>query len=334
MSDTKIEYNELVRKISKKLLEVGISKEQANIIADILAHGDARGVRSHGTIRLEHYLNRIKQGGINLKSEFKFKLMAKSCGVVDVSGGMGHIGMYNAAKEAINHVKETGIFAVSIQNASHCGALSYYINMGIEAGLIGMACVNTNKCVVLFGGEKPFFGTNPIAYGFPGNKHRILIDMATSEVAFGKILLARENGSTIPNTWGVDEKGLQTTDPSKVVAATPMAGYKGTAIATMVEGFTGFFTGFFGSHLVPMYEDLDKFRNTGGFLLFMDPAAFGSAEVYKNSTDRIFEEIKNSTPAQGCKPLVVAGELEDTYYKDSLKNGVLIYKSVFKLIES
>ena len=333
MADSTMKYDELVQKTSKKLTEVGLSKEESDIVADVLAHGDARGIRSHGTIRLEHYLNRIKKGGINLKSPYEFKLTSKSCAIMDVDSGMGHVGMYKATKEALKYVKETGIFALSVQNASHCGALSYYIEMALKEGKIAMIFVNTDKLVVPFGGQKPYFGTNPIACGFPGNKHRILVDLATSEVALGKVLAAREGGYDIPNTWGVDEKGVATTDPFKVVAVTPMGGHKGTALATMVEGFTGFFTGAFGPHIVPMYGDLDKYRNTGGFLFLMDPDAFGSEYTYKQSTDKLYEEIKNAPPAPGGEPLVVAGEPEDICYQNSLKNGVVIYDSVRQLLE-
>ncbi|MGL4677619.1 MAG: Ldh family oxidoreductase [Brevinema sp.] len=335
MADKIISYQELVQKTSDKLTQGGLPRNDADIVAEILAHGDARGVRSHGTIRLEHYLNRIKYGGINLNADYQFKLTSKSCAIMDVDGGMGHVGMKKATIEALNRVKETGIFAVSVQNASHCGALSYYIEMAVKEGMIAMVFVNTDKCVVPFGAEKPYFGTNPIAFGFPGKKYRIIIDMATSEVAFGKVLAAREGGvEKIPSTWGVDTQGLPTIDPFKVVAVSPMAGYKGTAIATMVEGFTGFFTGAFGPHITSMYGDLDKYRNVGGFLFFMDPNAFGAADIYLQSTDKLFEEIKNAVPAPGNAPLVVAGEPEELRYQESLKNGVLIYESVYQILHS
>ncbi|MGL5956000.1 MAG: Ldh family oxidoreductase [Brevinema sp.] len=334
MADITIPYKELVQKTVHQLEKAGLSYHESLVVADVLAHGDARGIRSHGTIRLEHYLNRIKRGGINLHAHYTFKLTSKSCAIMDVNGGMGHVGMEKATREALKLVKETGIFAVSVQNASHCGALSYYINIALEEKIIAMVLVNTDKCVVPFGAQTSYFGTNPIAFGFPGNKHRILIDMATSEVAFGKILAAQESGTEIPKTWGVDSQGLSTTDPFKVTAISPMAGYKGTAIATMVEGFTGFFTGIFGPHITAMYGDLDKYRDTGGFLFFMDPKVFGTADTYFQSTDRLFEEIKNIAPISGTPPLVVAGEPEDLRYQESLKNGVIIYESVYKILES
>lgn len=333
MEDITINIEELINKVSRKLINAGLSDEHSQIIADILAHGDARGVRSHGTTRLEHYITRINKGGINLHSQYEFKLTGKSCACIDVAGGMGHIGMYKATKESLKRVKETGMFAISVQNASHCGALSYYIDMALQERMIAMIFVNTDKCVVPFGGEKPYFGTNPIAFGFPGNNHNILIDMATSEVAFGKIFAARESGSDIPPTWGVDDKGMATTDPFKVVAASPMAAYKGTAIATIVEGFTGFFTGAFGPYVHAMYSDLDKYRNVGGFLFFMDPACFGDAETYYKSTDKLYTDIKNSTPVSGMKEILIPGEPEERKYQDSLKNGVIIYDNVYKFIK-
>ena len=333
MSDKIVKIEELKALVSKKLETNGIIKTEADIIADVLVNGDARGVRSHGTIRLEHYVNRIQKGGINLKAKYDFKLTAKSAGIMNADGGMGHIGMYKAMEQGIKVAKETGLCAISVQNTSHCGALSYYVDMALKNGLISMIFVNTDKCVAPFGGSGAFFGTNPIAFGFPGINHRILIDMATSEVAFGKILAARETNTEIPSTWGVDEVGAPTTDPHKVVAVTPMAAYKGTAIATVVEGFVGMFTGAFGPHIVSMYGDLDKFRNTGGFIFVMDPNIFGDGKSYLNNIDKIFEELKAFKPAPGVKSMTVAGEPEELRYQKSLKYGVTIYQNVYDFIK-
>lgn len=336
MADVMVKLDELKSLVVKKLSSAGVLPVQAECVADVLVNADARGVRSHGTIRIEHYCNRIKKGGINLKSNFSFTSVAKAAGVLDVDGGMGHYGGMLAMKEAIARVKDTGVYAVSIKNSSHCGALSYYAEMAIGAGLASMVMVNTDKCVVPFGAGEAYFGTNPIAYGFPGKKHRILIDMATSEVAFGKIFAAREKGGSIPPTWGVDATGAPTTDPNKVVYVTPMAAHKGTAIALAIEGFTGLFTGAFGPHIISMYGDssLSVYRNTMAFMLVIDPDVFGGKEAYLANTDKMFEEISALRPAPGVDKVFVPGQPEDMRYADALKNGCPVYENVLNFLKS
>ncbi len=335
MSDVILKMGEIKDLLVKKFMEVGVKSEEAKIVSDVLTHADARGVRSHGSMRVEHYVNRIKSGGINLDVDLVIEKTAPNCSVIDSKGGFGHVGMYTATNEAIKNVKENGgMHAVLVKNSSHCGALSYYASMAIEAGCVAMVYTNTDKCVVPFGSANAYFGTNPMAFGFPGNKHRILIDMATSEVALGKVLAAREAGKEIPSTWGVDENGSPTTDPHKVKYLTPFGGYKGTALATIVEGFSGFFTGAFGPHITTMYGDLDKLRNVSGMIFIMAANAFGSGNVYRESVDKMFEEIKASKTAPGVSEVFIPGEIEDTNYAKSVANGAPVYENVYAFLNS
>ena len=335
MNDVLVKIEELKELVINKLIEAKVKKEEASIISDLLIHADCRGVRSHGTIRIEHYINRIKSNGINIDALLEIKSTSKNAAVIDSQGGFGHIAMHLAANEAIKAVKKNGgMFAVSIQNSSHCGALSYYVKMALKEKFISMIFVNTDRCVVPFGSADSFFGTNPIALGLPGNNHNVLIDMATSEVALGKIFAARESKQEIPSTWGVDKNGSPTTDPFNVVSVSPLGGYKGSAMATMVEGLTGFFTGAFGPHITTMYNDLDKLRNVGGFILIMDSDIFGSGETYLQSVDKMYKEIKDLKTAPGFDEVYVPGEIEDRCYEKNKKNGIPVYQNVYDFLKS
>lgn len=335
MSDVTISIDELKSLVVKKLTSVNVSKNEANIIADVLVHADARGVRSHGTIRIEHYINRIKSGGINLNAELEVRDTAKCSATLDSKGGFGHTAMHFSMTEAIKRVRsDGGIFAILIENSSHCGALSYYVDMALEHKLISMVMVNTDKCVVPFGAASDYFGTNPMAFGFPGNNHRILADMSTSQVALGRIFTAREDEETIPLTWGVDENGVATDDPFKVKYVSPLGGYKGTALAMAVEGFTGFFNGAFGPYLSLMYGDLDKRRNLSGMIFLMDSDTFSKKETYLKSVDQMFNDIKKLKPADGFEQAFVPGEIGDNNYKKSLENGVHVYANVYNFLKN
>ncbi len=335
MGNVLIQIDELRSLVAKKLVEAKVSKQDADIIADIIADADARGVYSHGSMRVEHYINRINHGGLKLDVDLKLNETSKCSAVLDCEGGFGHIAMHFATSEAIKKVKENGgMYIILLKNGSHCGTLSYYSQMALREGFISMGMVNANKGVVPYGASDAYFGTNPMGFGFPGNKHRILIDMATSEVAFGKIFVARDAGKEIPSSWGVDENGEPTTDPSKVKYVSPLGGYKGTALASVVEGFTGFFSGVFGPTVAPMYENIDKCRNITSMMFIMDANIFGNKEAYFENVDKAFEDIKNLKPAPGVKEVFLPGENGDRNYANSLKNGVSLDEAVVAFLRS
>ncbi len=335
MAYVAVKIDELKPLVVKKLVEADVSEYDANIVADVIIDADARGVHSHGTLRVEHYINRIKHGGLKLGIELKMKETSRCSGIVNSEGGFGHTSMHFATTEAINRVKKDGgMFAVLVENASHCGTLSYFAEMAIKEKLIAMTMVNANTGVVPFGAAEPYFGTNPIGFGFPGNKHRILIDMATSEVAWGKIFIAKNANKEIPSSWGVDENGVPTTDPFSVKYVSPLGGYKGTALAAMVEGFTGFFNGVFGPAVAPMYENIDKCRNITGMVFVMDSNIFGGRDTYFESVDKAFEDVKKLKLASGVDEVLLPGERGDRSFAESMKNGIQIDESVYTFLKS
>lgn len=336
MADIFVNMDKLTQLAARRMAEAGLDPAQAQCAAEALVHADARGVHSHGTIRAEHYCTRIRKGGINLGASFPFTATAKAAGVLDAQGGMGHYAAMLAMKEAASRVKETGIYAVLVKNSSHCGALSFYIQYALNLGLTAMMMVNTDKIVAPHGAAEPYFGTNPLAFGLPGEKHRFLIDMATSGATFGAVLAAREKGEYIPAHWGVDAQGRPATDPYKIACLAPMAAYKGTAIAAAVEGLTGLFTGAFGPGLVPMYEEasLGTPRNLSAFIFILDPEFFGGRQSYYANTDKMFREIRSLRPALGTDRVLAPGEPEDLRYAEALKKGCPVSEKVWDFLNS
>ncbi len=255
--------------ITKKIfLKYGVTEEAAEAIADVLVHANLRGVDSHGVLRVEHYIKRIQSGGINPAAQPRVTETSASTSVLDGDNGFGHYISKSAMDIAIKQAEEAGAGAVAVKNSSHCGALSYFVEQAAQNNLIGIAMTHTDKIVVPFGGSEPFFGTNPIAFGFPANKEEpVILDFATSTVALGKILNAKEKKESIPHGWGVDENGEATHDPNKVVALSPFGGPKGYGLAMVVEIFSAMLTGAaFGPHVSKMYGEYDKNRELGHFL--------------------------------------------------------------------
>lgn len=334
MTNTIINHEKLKDLVVNKLVKAGLLKKHAKTVADVLVHADLRGVSSHGVLRTEHYVKRLSEGGLNPNPEFKVKDTGPSSAIFDGDDGIGHVIAKEAMKYTIEMAKTNGIGTVAVINSSHCGALSYFVKQAAEEGLIGMAVTHTDKVVVPFGGAEPFFGTNPIAFGFPANKHKpIILDMATSNVAFGKVLHAREAGTSIPSDWGVDQEGTPTSNPHEVNALLPFAGPKGYGMAMVVDVLSGLLTGSaFGPHIVTMYGDYNKKRKLGHFLFAINPAVFTDHQQFLENMDRMIDEIHQSKPSQGFDHVMVPGEPEQLREDERLVNGVPITQTVYEYL--
>ena len=326
-----VSFKELKEAVIKKLVLADVCECDAEIVADVLCYADVRGIHSHGVIRLEHYINRIKAGGINLKSNFNIEAKKSSFALMDADGGFGHIAMKKAAEWAIDTADKQGIAVIGIKNNSHCGSLGYYNKMAIDSKKVSLMMVNTDPCVIPYGGKSCFFGTNPISYGFPAAKDFLLGDMSTSEVSLGRIFTARDNNETIPNNWGVDENGKPTDDPKKIKYVVPFGGAKGYVIMTMIEAFTGLLIGnVYCNNLVKMYGDMDKKRDLSTFMLVVDPFVYN--EDYLYTVQSFIDDIRKEPSLDENNPITIPGERKEACYRDYSKNGIPLSENVYKYV--
>lgn len=329
-----VQEQDLHALVVERLTEVGMAVPEAAIVADVLVFADLRGTHSHGVLRVEHYVNRIRQGGINMAPNLRVQAIKPAVGLIDAAGGMGHIAAKRATEAAIERAKVHGIGLVGVQNCSHCGALAYYVDMALQERMAAILSVNTDKCVIPFGGREPFFGTNPFAFGFPGLTQSILLDMATSEVAFGKIFYAQQQNAPIPDRWAVDKTGAATTDPNAAYALFPFGGVKGYGINLMVEALTGLLvSGVFGPHIVPMYGKLDRLRNVSSFHLIIDPALFTGASVFSH-TQALIDELHAQPTASDTGAVMLPGEIEAKTMRRSLSKGIAVPAAVYRYLSA
>lgn len=326
--------DELAAMTATRLMDGGLSKADADIVADILVFAELRGVASHGVLRVEHYVNRMRQGGINLKADLAVEFVKPTIGRLDAKGAMGHVATRLATAEAIRAAGEQGMALVGVSNNSHNGALGYYAQMALDAGMAALVLSNVNSLVAPFGGVKPFLGPNPLAFAFPGRNGDILLDMATSEVAFGKILDYRVKKKPLPQGWGLDADGKPTTDPDRVVALTPFGGAKGYGIAIMAEALTGLMVGgVFGPYVAEMYKDLDKYRNVSSTVWVIDPKVVGG-EAVLDVTQRMIDEIHAQPAANGFSRVLAPGDLERACAEERAKTGIPVPKSLYDYLSS
>jgi ureidoglycolate dehydrogenase (NAD+) len=196
-------------------------------------------------------------------------------------------------QEAISLARDTGVGAAVARNSSHCGACAWFVEMAVKEGMIGVALTHTDSIMVPPGMKRIFLGSNPIAFGAPGEREPVIIDMSTTHVAWGKILVARQEGKGIPPDWGVDKDGRPTADPHAVVGLAPTGAHKGYALAAMVEILCAQLAGVpFGRHVTKMYGELDKPRNLGHFMLALDVQRFGDRREFFSQIGAFVAEIR------------------------------------------
>jgi LDH2 family malate/lactate/ureidoglycolate dehydrogenase len=274
------------------LQKLGLEAADARLVAETLVAANLRGVDSHGVVRLPHYATRLRNGTVKARPRITAQRSGPSAAVVEGDAGMGQLVAVRAMNEAIKLARETGVGAVVARNSSHCGACAWFVEMAVKQGMIGVAVTHTDSIMVPPGMKRIFLGSNPIAFGAPGEREPVIIDMSTTHVAWGKILVARQEGKPVPPDWGVDAEGKATTDAQRVVGLAPTGGHKGYALAMMVEILCAQLAGVpFGRHVTQMYGELNKPRNLGHFMLALDVARFADPKEFAAQISCFLEEI-------------------------------------------
>lgn len=333
MSNIMIKEKELKALVVKKLSAAGLDEKTSKQVADVLVFADSTGVHSHGVMRVEHYCNRIAQGGMNVTPEFSVEQISPSLAVFDCDDGMGHSGLIAATEHAIKLASETGLGWVSVKNASHCGALAYYMNKITEQNMIGIAMTQTDTCVAPYGGAEKFLGTNPIAFGFPVEGSTPMIhDLATSATAFGKLLFAKEVGKQIEPDVAIDKDGNMTTDPNQVESLLAFGGHKGSGIALCIDALTGILMGAnFSNHVHRMYGDYDKMRKLASLVIAVDPKKLGTPN-FANIMAMMVNELHQVQPVPGRDKVLAPNDLQVAYKQKCDVEGIPVPDSVYEFL--
>jgi ureidoglycolate dehydrogenase (NAD+) len=287
-----VSHTELVSFSAKCLEKLGLQAADAEFVAETLVAANLRGVDSHGVVRLPHYATRLRNGTVKARPNITARRTAPSSAVVEGDAGMGQLVAARAMQEAISLATQSGVGAVVARNSSHCGACAWFVEMAVSQGMIGVALTHTDSIMVPPGMKRIFLGSNPIAFGAPGERDPVIIDLSTTHAAWGKILVARQEGKPIPPDWGVDAEGKPTTDAQRAVGLQPTGGHKGYALAAMIEILCAQLAGVpFGRHVTKMYGELDKPRNLGHFMLALDVSRFTDAKPFSRQVASFVQEM-------------------------------------------
>ena len=307
------------------LAGAGVPADEAAIVADCLLLANLSGVDSHGIVRLAHYIRRLENGSIKTHADVKFEQTAPSMGILDGGDGLGHVVTYHATTKAMEMAAANGTGVVSVCNSSHNGMTAYYILRMIEEGYIGIAMTATDKMLIPFGAKQAFFGTNPLAIGFPTNGIPVLLDMATTLAAWGKVALARIEGKPIPADWGMDAEGKPTTDPNAIAGLHPFGGSKGSGLAMIIDIFCSILAGMpWGPHINQMYGQMDQPRKLGHFVMAIDVRRLLPLELFKSHLGAMLEEFSALPPADGFNRVYYPGQIEGMNRERRRKEGLPI----------
>ena len=316
------------------LAAAGVPCADARIVADCLLEANLSGIDSHGVVRLAHYVRRLENGTIQARPEIQFERRAPSLGIVDGGDGLGHVVMYHACTRAMELAGESGSGAVVVRSSSHFGMAGFYVRRIASEGYIGLAMTATDAFLIPFGASKPFFGTNPLAVGFPTDGIPVVLDMSTTSVPYGKVALAQTEGRSIPPDWGFDAEGNPTTDPHAIVGLHPIAGPKGSGLAMVIEILCSVLSGMqWGPHITAMYSELDRPRRLGHFVAAFDVARWMSLETFKQRLGEMLREFGALPPASGFEQVYYPGQIEGERRAQRSVEGILIEPGLRRELE-
>ena len=324
----------IVKNIFKKH---NLNTIDAKISADALINAELVGAPSHGLSRLKMYCDRIKKKVINPKPKIKIKKISQSISHIDASNSIGFVAADIGIKTAINNAKKTGLGLVAVKNSGHYGLSGYYAEQAVKKNLMVMVFTSAPPAVAPHGALKSLFGTNPICFGTPtGSKIPFILDTSISMINRGKIRVAAREGKKIPNDVALDKYGIPTTDPKKALEGVqlPIAGFRGSGLAWMVDILSGVFTGAnHAGRVKDPFTDFSGPQNIGHLFFVMKPNLFVGKSFNRRIKDNI-KTVKKLPKIKGVKEILYPGQNKFIRYKKNLKKEIKISKNILKDLNS
>ena len=298
------------RRVYEKL---GVPEQDAKILADTLVQADLWGHQSHGVMRLSWYAARIQAGVMQAKSRAEYLVDVGALTLIDGHDGVGQVLAAMAAREAITRAKKHGVGVVGLRNSNHFGTAMYYTLMAARDGCVAFLSTNASPAMAPWGGRTKTIGTNPWSLAAPAGKYPpMVLDIANTAVARGKVYLAKQKSLPIPLGWAINCLGEPTTDPQEAIDGIilPLAGHKGYAIAMMMDVLSGVLTGSsFGSAVSGPYQ-VDRRSGCGHLMIALNIDAFQPLEIFNEQMERLIEQTKAVPTASGFSEVLYPGEPE------------------------
>jgi LDH2 family malate/lactate/ureidoglycolate dehydrogenase len=316
-------------------IRAGLPEEGAVIITEVQLESSLRGQPTHNMGDVPGYCRRIRAGQMNARPNVRIVKETPVSAMIDGDNGPGQWVSVVATREAIARAKENGIGIVGVQRSNHFGAAGHYAWMMIQEGLIGLCTTNGGLVLAPWGGVTPTFGNNPLGVGIPAGRHLpIVLDIAMSVVAQGKIGLMIAEGKPIPLGWMMDKRGRLSTNPedARDGLGVPIAEHKGYGLTLVMETLAGILTGakFCLDHNRETFRSGTEEHDLGHFFLALNPEMFMPIDEFTARVDRMIDDVKKSELAEGVSEVLLPGEPEMRNRERNLREGIPLLPSTLK----
>ena len=323
---------ELSLKVQRIFKKHNLSNSHSKICSDYLIKAELINAQSHGLARLKMYCDRLKKGLINSKPNIKVKKISSSISYINADNSIGFVVADLGIKQAIKNAKKTGIGLVAIKKSGHYGLSSFYAEQAVKKNLLVFCFTNAPPALAPHGAKKSLFGTNPICFGAPTGKIPFIFDSSASVINRGKIRRAEKLGLKIPFGVALDKKGKMTTNAKQALLGTqlPIAGFKGSGLAWMVDILSGVLTGSsHGGKTKDPFDDFSGPQNVGHLFITINPNVFSGNSFLKEMKKNI-KLVKRLPKAKGFSSIIYPGERKNKIYKKNVNKDIPIPSKILK----
>ncbi len=323
---------------------MGCSEEHAELATDVLIKSDLRGIDSHGVARLTGYVRLWEKGRINAKPDIRIVHETPTTATVDGDAGLGLVVAPFAMKIAIEKAEKYGSGWVSVRNSNHFGIAAYHTMMAVEKDMIGFAMTNASPLVAPTFANERLLGTNPMCYAFPAGKYPpVIVDMATSAAANGKLEIAQRMGKSVPDGWIQNAEGQPSTDPHELKKGGSLlplgsdrehGSHKGFGLSATVDILSAVLSGAnYGPWVPPFVAFMEPSANPvglgiGHFLGAMRVDGFRPADEFKSHLDNWIERFSSAKQVSQDQKVIIPGQPEYYAEKERSENGIPLIDEV------
>lgn len=308
-----------------------VPKNEAETVASILVEANLRGQDGHGVLMLPRYLEDAKKGMIKFPAKIETVRESPSSALLNGNWGFGQVLGVKSMELAIKKAKEHTIGLVGVFNCNHIGMLAHYTMMALEHDMIGFTLCNSSPEVAPYGGKMRKLGTDPLSVAIPANKEKpIVLDMATSVVAAGKVRAKSAKGEKTPEGWIIDNDGRPTVDPEVFLSLKgmllPVGGYKGYGLSLVIDALCGALTG------TGCSTEL-RARTNGVIMYAIDIESFTAVDAFKERVDNLIKSIKSTPTAPGFDEILIPGEPEYRTMEERSRKGIELADATWQSLQ-
>jgi L-2-hydroxycarboxylate dehydrogenase (NAD+) len=337
--DGRVAPERLADFVARAFIAADVPAADAKTLAGLMVEADLRGSDTHGVIRLPLYVRRLRAGGVNAKPDIRVVSDRPSAALLDGDNAMGHLVMKRAAELAIEKAKTTGIGWVGARMSNHAGPAALYVTMPLAHDMIGLYfAVGSSNHLPPWGGSESLLGTNPMAIAVPAlDEPPIVLDMAPTVAAYGKVRLKAQRGEQMPVGWMIDREGKPLTDPKRADEGhlLPIGDYKGYGLSLIIGLLAGALNrAALGRDVVDFVKETGKPTNTGQAIAAIDIATFMPPAEFKRSVDRVIRDIRNSRRLPGVERIWLPGEQSHAKIAERRAHGVPMPKALRDSLDS